>query len=370
MNYLARQKKLADRMRLFGLDGMLVTHLPNVRYLCGFTGSSGYLAIRAGASSLKAVFCSDGRYVVQAKEEVEGAKIVISRKPALLEACQWVTRSGIRVLGFEAEHLSYEIYRHLVRTFRGHTRLKPATGLIEQLRTTKDPEEIEQMRAAALLGASLFPTALATIAAGVPEAVVAGEMELQARRAGAEKMSFGTIVAAGVRSALPHGTASSHAIPDSGFVILDYGVILAGYCSDMTRTVHLGRAPAARRRMYKAVLEAQLASVAAVGPGVETGAVDKAGRQVLKKAGFEAYFTHSTGHGVGMEVHEPPRLARGQKQKLEPGMVVTVEPGIYIPGQGGVRIEDMVLVTETGKEILTPTSRDLIELEPESLRPS
>ena len=365
MNYLARQQKLADRMRRLGVDGMLVTHLPNVRYLCGFTGSAGVLAIRVAGASLKAVFCSDGRYSVQAKEEVEGAKIVITRKAALLEACQWITRSHIRVLGFEAEHLSYDIYRTLVRTFRGNTRLRPASGLTEQLRAIKDPEEIEQMRAAALLGASLFPTALATIAVGVPEAAVAGEMELQARRAGAEKMSFDTIVAAGVRSALPHGVASSHAIPAGGFVILDYGVILAGYCSDMTRTVHVGRTPAAHRRMYEAVLEAQLASVEAVGPGVETGAVDKAGRQALKKAGFEAYFTHSTGHGVGLEIHESPRLARGQKQKLEPGMVVTVEPGIYIPGQGGVRIEDMVLVTETGKEILTPTSRDLIELEPE-----
>src|SRR6267154_1073103 len=230
MNHLARQKKLADRMRLLGLDGMLVTHLPNVRYLCGFTGSSGFLAIRASGSSLKAVFCSDGRYTVQAKEEVEGAKIVITRKSALLETCQWITRSRIGVLGFEAEHLSYDIYRHLVRTFRGNTRLRPASGLIEQLRAIKDPEEIEQMRAAALLGASLFPTALATIAAGVPEAVVAGEMELQARRAGAEKMSFDTIVAAGVRSALPHGRASAQPIPPQGFIILDYGVILAGYC--------------------------------------------------------------------------------------------------------------------------------------------
>jgi Xaa-Pro aminopeptidase len=175
-------------------------------------------------------------------------------------------------------------------------------------------------------------------------------------------MSFDTIVAAGSRSALPHGRATTHAIPGSGFVILDYGVILAGYCSDMTRTVHVGRAPAERRRMYEAVLQAQLASVAAVGPGVEAGAVDRAGRQILKKGGFDAYFTHSTGHGVGIEVHEQPRLARNQKQKLAPGMIVTIEPGVYIPGQGGVRIEDMVLVTESGNEVLTPATRELIEL--------
>src|SRR5258708_6947072 len=222
MNYLARQQKLADRMRHLGVDGMLVTHLPNVRYLCGFTGSAGVLAIRVAGASLKAVFCSDGRYSAQAKEEVEGAKIVITRKAALLEACQWITRCHIRVLGFEAEHLSYDIYRTLVRTFRGNTRLRPASGLTEQLRAIKDPEEIEQMRAAALLGASLFPTALATIAAGVPEAAVAGERELQARRAGAEKHSFDTIVAAAFRAAPPPCSASCPLSPPAPSVITLY----------------------------------------------------------------------------------------------------------------------------------------------------
>ena len=214
----------------------------------------------------------------------------------------------------------------------------------------------------ALPAAELFPTALASIHPGVAETLIAGEMELQARRAGAEKMSFDTIVAAGSRSALPHGRASNQPVPESGFIILDYGVILAGYCSDMTRTVHVGQASKAHRRMYEAVKEAQLASIEMVSPGVEAGAVDKAGRQVLKKAGYEAYFTHSTGHGVGIEVHESPRLAKGQTQKLVPGMIVTIEPGIYIAGDGGVRIEDMVLVTESGREILTPTTKDLIEV--------
>ena len=233
---------------------------------------------------------------------------------------------------------------------------------MEQLRLIKDADEISQIRASVLLAASLFQTALSVIKPGVAEAQVAGELELQARRAGAEKMSFDTIVAAGPRSALPHGRASAQAIPPQGFIILDYGVILAGYCSDMTRTVHAGPVSRVHRRMYEAVREAQLASIGAVRPGAETGEVDRAGREVLKKAGFDAYFTHSTGHGVGIEVHEPPRLARGQTQKLAPGMVVTIEPGIYIPEEGGVRIEDMVLVTETGHEVLTPTTKDLITL--------
>jgi Xaa-Pro aminopeptidase len=364
MNYAARQKRLATQLRSAGIEALLVTHLPNVRYLCGFSGSAGILVLRAGpsASSLKAVFYTDGRYRQQAAEEIQGAKVVISRKPALTAACESILRAGARQTGFESGSLTYESYRQIAAMVRGKTRLKPVSGMIEQLRMIKDSDEIEQMRAAALVGCSLFQTALTVIAPGVPESVVAGELELQARRAGAEKMSFDTIVAAGARSALPHGRASSAAIPSAGFVILDYGVILAGYCSDMTRTVHLGRISPERRRMYEAVRKAQRASIEAVKPGVTAGAVDHAGRRCLKDAGYGDWFTHSTGHGVGIEIHEQPRLARNQAQELTPGMVVTIEPGIYIPEQGGVRIEDMVLVTESGNEVLTPTTRELIEL--------
>ena len=296
---------------------------------------------------------------LRAGEPVEAC---LASEPALAEACQRVTKATIRELAFEADHLSFAAYNQVKQMLPGKTRLKSLSGMVEQLRAAKDAEEIEQIRAAVLLASSLFQSALTTIKAGVAENLVAGELELQARRAGAEKMSFDTIVAAGARSALPHGRASASAIPANGFIILDYGVILAGYCSDMTRTVHVGRTSKSHRRMYEAVRDAQLASIEAVRPGVETGEVDKAGRQLLKKAGYDAWFTHSTGHGVGIEVHESPRLARGQTHKLSPGMVVTIEPGIYIPEEGGVRIEDMVLVTESGHEVLTPTTKDLIEL--------
>ena len=412
MNYAARQKRLAEALREQGLDGLLVTHLANVRYLCGFTGTAGVLLFLAGGGNHsgrsddrrshggrnddrrshggrgdgargasrrgghKAVFFTDGRYDQQAHEEVRSARVVIGRRQAFVEACEGANKARIGVLGFEAEHLSYQAYKQLGQMMngknsssykplaqaRGKTRLKPAFGLIEELRVIKDASEISQIRASVLLAASLFQTALSVIKPGVSESQVAGELELQARRAGAEKMSFDTIVAAGVRSALPHGRASSQAVPAEGFIILDYGVILGGYCSDMTRTVHAGPVSRAHRGMYNAVREAQTASVAAVRPGVETGEVDRAGRELLKEAGFEAYFTHSTGHGVGIEIHEPPRVARGQTQKLAPGMVITIEPGIYIPEEGGVRIEDMVLVTETGHEILTPTTKELITL--------
>jgi Xaa-Pro aminopeptidase len=362
MNFANRQKKLAEELRRAGVDAMLVTHLANIHYLCGFSGTSGALLFLVGGRGLRLMFFTDGRYTKQAGEQVKGARIVIGKKPAFLEACDRLLSAKVDSIGFESEHLSYAAYRQLGQLMRGKVRLKALPGVVEQLRTIKDADEVEQIRAAVLLASGLFQTALGTIRPGTAENLVAGELELQARRAGAEKMSFDTIVASGQRSALPHGRASSQAISAGGFIILDYGVILAGYCSDMTRTVYVGRASKAHRRMYEAVREAQLASIEAVRPGVEAGDVDKAGRQLLKKAGYDAYFTHSTGHGVGIEVHEAPRLAKGQTQKLAPGMVITVEPGIYIPEEGGVRIEDMILVTESGHEVLTPTTKDLIEL--------
>jgi Xaa-Pro aminopeptidase len=362
MDYSARQKRLAARLREVGVPSLLVTHLPNIRYLCGFTGSAGALLVAAGQRGQRCTFFTDGRYTQQAADEVSGVRVVIGKRPALTEACEAAVKGHVKVLGFEAEQLQYVTFQQLSHALKGKIKLKPTTGLVEQLRLIKDAAEIEHIRAAVILGSSLFHPALAAIRPGVPETAVAGELELQARRGGAEKMSFDTIVASGSRSALPHGRASGQAIPDSGFIILDYGVILAGYCSDMTRTVHVGPVSGAHRRMYQAVRDAQLASIEAVRPGVEAAKVDQAGRDVLKKAGFDAFFTHSTGHGVGIEIHEQPRIAKGQMAALEPGMVITIEPGIYIPDDGGVRIEDMVLVTQTGHEVLTPTEKDLITL--------
>jgi Xaa-Pro aminopeptidase len=362
MNYLGRQRKLAASLGQAKVAALLVTHMANVRYLCGFSGSSGALVVFAGDAPSKPVLFTDGRYTRQAADEVQGVTVVVGKKSAPVEATRVLLRRRVPVVAVEANQLSYAAYQQLKQLLGGKTRLKPLSGVVEELRANKEPEEIEQIRASVLLAASLFPVALSAIRPGVSENLVAGEMELQARRAGAEKMSFDSIVAAGARSALPHGRASSQPIPDKGFIILDWGVILAGYCSDMTRTVHVGPVSAVHRKMYKAVREAQLASLEVVRPGATGAEVDRAGRQALEKAGFGAFFTHSTGHGVGLEVHESPRLAQGQTHRLTPGMVVTIEPGIYIPDEGGVRIEDMVLVTESGCEVLTPTTKDLITL--------
>jgi Xaa-Pro aminopeptidase len=191
---------------------------------------------------------------------------------------------------------------------------------------------------------------------------VAGKLEFAARQAGADGMSFETIVAAGKRGALPHGRASGQPLPRRGFVVVDSGVILRGYCSDMTRTVHIGAVGRVERQWYETVLEAQLVGIAAVRPGIAAGEVDDAVRAVLRKAKLDRHFTHSTGHGVGLEIHEPPRLGKKQTERLAPGMVVTIEPGIYVTGKGGIRIEDMVVVTKNGCEVLTPVTKELIEI--------
>ena len=224
----------------------------------------------------------------------------------------------------------------------------------------KDGVELNLIRAAVGLGAKLFDRAVQVLRPGVKEVEVAAEMELVARRAGAEAMSFPTIIASGARSALPHGRASQQPIAVGGFVVCDFGVILSGYCSDQTRTVWVGAVPDDARRAYEAVKEAQQAAIDAVRPGITVGEVDAAARKVLRKAGLGRYFTHSTGHGVGLEIHEIPRVADGQKEILQPGMVITIEPGVYFPGKWGVRIEDMVAVTAGSCEVLTPTSKDFL----------
>jgi Xaa-Pro aminopeptidase len=210
------------------------------------------------------------------------------------------------------------------------------------------------------LGAKLFDRAVEVIRPGIKEVEVAAEMELTARRGGAEEMSFPTIIASGARSALPHGRASNQRIAAGGFVVCDFGVILCGYCSDQTRTVWVGKASKDARQTYEAVREAQQAAVDAVRPGIAVGEVDAAARKVLQKAGLARYFTHSTGHGVGLEIHESPRVADGQREILQPGMVITIEPGVYFPGKWGVRIEDIVAVTPRGGEVLTPSTKEFL----------
>jgi Xaa-Pro aminopeptidase len=338
-----------------GADSLLMTHLPDVRYLSGFTGSSGAIAVFRG----KAALFTDTRYTTQARAEAQGMRIDVEKGSPAVRAIGWLVKAGASSVAFDASQTTVTAFEGMRKAVPSKLRrgfLKPTEGMIARLRETKDEDEIARMRRAAKLGCKLFEGVLEHIVAGKTEASVAAQLELAARMGGAEAMSFDTIVASGERSALPHGKASGAKLPRRGFVILDFGVLLEGYCSDMTRTVHLGKPSQQAWDVYHAVLEAQKAAVAAVGPGVRCADVDEAARSVLREAGLEKEFMHSTGHGVGLEIHEGPRVAAEQEQKLEPGMVVTVEPGAYLAGSLGVRIEDMVLVTAEGAEVLTSAS--------------
>lgn len=359
MDHSGRQQRLCAALSDRNLDWLLVTHLPNVRYLCGFTGSAGVLLI----GDRGATFFTDGRYRTQAREEVSGARIVVARKAPLLAAAEFLAASRIRTVnrvGIESQSMTVAQRDHLTGILKRKWKLVAAPPLVEQARIVKDKEEIRLIRNAVELGASLFQAARKKIRPDVKEVEVAAAMEYAARQAGADGMSFSTIIAAGKRSAVVHGRASQARIPSCGFVVCDFGVILAGYCSDRTRTVHVGRPSKGGREMYEAVLEAQLAAIAEVRAGATAASIDEAARKVLRKHKLAQYFTHSTGHGLGLEIHEAPRLAAGQTQILEPGMVITIEPGAYIPGKQGVRIEDVVVVTSRGCEVLTPTDKELV----------
>ena len=363
MDHLRRIGLLRRRLTKAGLHGLLVTHLPDVRYLTGFTGSSAALAVTRRAARL----FTDGRYTEQAAAEVQAAQVQIVSSSAAVSAVEWLAaQPGVEFAGFDPTWTSVtELGRwraalpaRLRRAFLSVL----AAPLVEPLRQVKDEDELALMTEAALVGCKLFDHILSFVRPGMAEIEVAAELEHRARLMGAEGMSFETIVTSGARTALPHGKASSTVLPRRGFLTLDFGVILKGYCSDMTRTVCLGRPKTDERAAYEAVLEAQEAGVAAVSAGANCGEVDEAARGVLRRVGLAEAFTHSTGHGVGLEIHEAPRIGAGQTTRLQAGMVVTIEPGVYLANRFGIRIEDMVAVTGTGGQVLTPAPKALIEL--------
>jgi Xaa-Pro aminopeptidase len=346
-----------------GHSGLLVAHLPDIRYLCGFTGSSAALAV----TRRRARLFTDGRYTTQAAEEVRGAGVGIVTGPPAIAAIEWLrAQPGVEAAAFDSGATTVaELSRwkaSLPYRVRKRFLSELAEPLVMPLRMVKDHDELATMAEAALVGCRLFEHILGFIRTGLREIDVAAELEYKARQLGAEGMSFETIVASGERSALPHGRATSTVLPRKGFLTLDFGIILNGYSSDMTRTVYLGVPTAKERDVYEAVLEAQESGVGAVRGGAICGDVDEAARAVLRKAGLAEAFTHSSGHGVGLEIHEPPRIGAGQETKMLPGMVVTIEPGVYLAGQFGIRIEDMVAVTRSGGQVLTPAPKALIQL--------
>lgn len=355
MNEPERRKRAMRAAAGRGADCLLVTETASVRYLTGFTGSSGSVVLFGGRS----VLFTDGRYASQARQETSGVRIVIGSRASATLAVEWLVAHGACRCAYNSEDLSVATFARLrkaVPSSRRRAFFLAADGLVTTLREVKDDGEIRLLRRAAALGCALFEQILGQMRPGITEMELAAQLEFQARMAGAEAMSFETIVASGKRSALPHGRATRARLPKRGFVTLDFGVLLGGYCSDMTRTVHVGKPSRRELDVYHSVLEAQEAAVAAVRAGVECGAVDQAARSVLRQNGLGKFFTHSTGHGLGLEIHEGPRIASKQTQRLASGMVVTIEPGTYIPNEFGIRIEDTVVVTENGADVLTAAS--------------
>lgn len=352
-----------DRLRLCfsGLraDALLVSHPANIRYLCGFSGSAGLLLIETSGS----VLFTDSRYTFQAREEVSGARVHIAKKGLLRAAGETLgSGKGRLSVGFSGSHLTVAQMAALRASAGARVRWVNDANVVEKLRAVKDDDEVATMREAAVLISGVFEKTLPSIKPGISELELAGTLELTMKRMRASGPSFETIVASGPRSAWAHARPSPRALGKGELVVIDQGAILHGYCSDMTRTVFLGRAPQKVRRLYRAVLDAQEAAKKAIRPGVTAGAVDAAARGVLKGYGLAKYFTHSTGHGLGLEVHEMPRIGRGEEFIIQKGMVLTVEPGVYLEGLGGIRIEDDVVVTENGSVDLTTAPREFLEL--------
>lgn len=333
-----------------GVGALVVSRPENVRYLCGFTGSSSALLV----AESDAVLVTDSRYAEQSASEAPAVKVhVASGPPAIVAA----GLTAARRRGFEAEALTYDAWERIAAGCdAAGAVLVPCRGLIEGLRAIKGEEELPLIERAIAIAADALEAVLPLAVPGAVERDLALELEVRMKQEGAEEVAFPLIVASGPRSALPHGRASGKRLAAGEFVVFDIGARHEGYHSDMTRTVFMGAAAGEQRRLYETVREAQLAAIETIAPGVKAADVDRAARAVIESAGFGERFGHGTGHGVGLEVHEAPRVGPRSEDLLQAGMVVTVEPGIYLPGEAGVRIEDMVLVTPEGHRVLTPRS--------------
>jgi Xaa-Pro aminopeptidase len=346
------------QFRELKIDALLVSAPPNIRYLSGFTGDNGLLLVTPDSQTL----FTDPRYTIQASEECRSKVKTIAKGYLEIAAIDLIRRKRLRRIGFEATRIIYANYQRLKEALPLAVSLKPIGPVIENLRMIKSEEEIARIRRSVLTNSKAFETTVQSIRPGVSEMEIAAELEFKMRRLGAEKSAFETIVALGPRSALPHAQPTHKKAAVNELLLIDMGSCQNGYMSDMTRVLFLGRPSHEVRRIYNAVRKAQSAAIDAVRPGIQAGQVDRAARQVLKSEGFAKEFSHSTGHGLGLEIHEPPRLGRRDPTRLEAGMVITIEPGAYVRDFGGVRIEDTVLVTKSGCEVLTPTSKELILL--------
>ncbi|MBI4567489.1 MAG: aminopeptidase P family protein [Planctomycetes bacterium] len=351
----ARLKQLRAHMREKGLDAFVVTDETNVRYLSGFTGDSSALLI----TDDRRYIVTDGRYMEECERECPDWKVVERQEFTFEKIGETAKKHGVKTVGIEAHHVTVGQMREVRRAFK-KTRIRATRGVVHRMRMIKDEREIELIRAANRVGERGLYQLLSDLRPGRTEAVLAARLELYFRTLGATRESFPCILAARQTSSIPHYHPTLRKIRTGDPVLVDSGAVVNSYCSDLTRVFFTnGAVPPKWEVMYGAVLEANRVATEAVRPGVKAIDVDKAAREYLKAVGFDKEFAHSTGHGLGMNVHEPPRISKWDRTVLKPGMVITIEPGVYVPGFGGVRIEDMVMVTETGRETITTFPKDL-----------
>jgi Xaa-Pro aminopeptidase len=355
-SFLARRKKLRGLIKEAKADSLLVTSFTNVTYLTGFTGDDSYLLVTADGE----ILITDPRYTTQLEEECPGLRLEI-REPGvtmLAGTTKAISAAKVVRLGIEGNSATVSLCESLAKELP-KVELVTTENLVEQLRIVKDTSEVDATRVACVQARRAYDVVRAGLTTDMTELEVAAELEYQARRFGAKALSFPPIVAVGPRAALPHARPTQRKLSESDFTLVDWGVNSGLYMSDLTRIIVTGKISPKLRKIYGVVLKAQLAAIDAIRPGKTCEEVDAVARRIITRAGFGKAFGHGLGHGTGLMIHEAPRLAVGQKTKLQPGMIVTVEPGIYVPGWGGVRIEDDVLVTRSGHEVLTDVPKEL-----------
>ncbi len=352
-----RRRDASLRLSEHKVDGLLVSSPANLRYLTGYAGSNGLLLL----TQREAHFFTDPRYGLQASQQIT-CKVQVAKGPLIEAAAKTIKRKHLKKIGFETAWMKHEDFAKLKEAMPLGAGLVPVGRVLEEQRMVKSPSEIELIRKSVLVNSEAYTRTIRRVRAGVREQDVAAELEFQMRMLGAEKAAFDTIVLIGERSALPHGRPGTRRLEPNELLLIDMGAMVDGYASDMTRVACTGTPPKRVRDLYRAVLEAQLAAIDSVKPGMTAGKVDLVARAVLNRHKLDKQFIHSTGHGLGLEIHEPPRLGRKDPTRLQAGMAITIEPGAYLEGVGGVRIEDTVLVTQNGCEVLTPTAKDLVTI--------
>lgn len=351
-----RMELLRSQLEQLGIDGMLITSSSNRRYITGFTGTAGAVLITMKHAEL----ITDSRYSEQAKNQAIGFEVIQCKDSIIQQTIEDVQKLGITKLGFEKNHLVFDTYQQLTEGL--FVEIVPISGAIENLRMVKTDEEIAKIRTAAQIVDATFTHMLEFITPGISEKTVRYEMESFMRKQGADGGAFETIVASGLRSALPHGVASDKTIQRGEMLTLDFGAYYQGYRSDMTRTIAIGEPDPRLKEIYQIVLDTELLTIDRLRPGVSCKDIDDFAHRYIDALGYGPNFGHGTGHGIGLDIHEDPFFSKKSDKVLESGMVVTVEPGIYVPGLGGVRIEDDILVTPEGHEVLTASPKHLITL--------